>query len=115
MNTVTVKFTLATMPSSSKGWARYKAAAVDGANLIESRTGNEWVSAPHDGETVEGAEFCVDSQTMLKTQKTRTGTLYARRHRLVAEAGATCRIGAGFHNSLTIDIQNARMIGEVEL
>jgi hypothetical protein len=115
-NTIEIRFTLASMPSHSKGWARYKADA-NGSRLIESRTGNEWVSAPHAGQAAEGAEIIVTTQTMLRSGKGRTAkeTTATRTYRMVAEAGATARIGPSFGgNTIAIDVTNARMIGEVE-
>lgn len=68
-----IRFDLADQPSNSKGYGRYKA---PGAK-VKSRTGNEWVSASHDGEA-EGV-FTVTIEVELTVGK--GGRFGARKER----------------------------------
>ncbi len=112
---MTVTFELRRTVSNSKGWARY-AAAVNGSPMIQSRTGNEWVSASHEGDAAEGCEIIVRTQTMLRVGKGRTEreSRYNHSYVLRAEPEATCEIGSSFLGHLHIVIRGARMLREIE-
>jgi hypothetical protein len=106
---MTVQFNLLKTPSNSKGWARYKA-SVDGAKLIASRTGNEFVSASHAGETAEGVLITLTTDMMLRVGKGRTAreTRQGDTYRLIADPAAKCEIG-NCVSHLHIVIEGARL------
>ena len=64
-----IEFKIAHTISSSKGWGRYQAATAAGP-LVQSSTGNVWVSAPHAGEAEDGTEITVTLQTMERVRRT---------------------------------------------
>jgi hypothetical protein len=109
VQTAPVSFTLLRTPSNSKGWARYSA-SVEGKRLIESRTGNEFVSASHTGSTEAGKTIAVTTQVALNVGKGRTSrqTTTTNAYTLIAEPGAHCEIGNSVC-SLHIAIDGARL------
>lgn len=94
--------------SSSKGWGRYKAALATGAKIVESSTGNEWVSAAHAGDVEPGAEIVVRLQTMERSGKMRKETIENYDYRVIAKDGS--RATLGFWNGLEVVVENAQAI-----
>lgn len=101
---MTIEFTITHQISNSKGWGRYSAKSSAGP-LVQSSTGNEWVSAPHNGELTEGKLFTVTTQTQT-VSKSGKKTLDTNNWHLVASAGATAVIG--YWTGLEITVQGAR-------
>lgn len=87
----TVKFTLNDKPSNSKGWGRYSVSQGD-RRVIESRTGNQWVSASHEGQAEAGSEIVLTAQVMLREGKYNKETIYSEVTKLVVAEGATAEI-----------------------
>lgn len=85
-----IQIEILSKPSNSKGWARY-AAQQNGTRIIESRTGNQWVGADHEGDAATG-DILLTSQVMLREGKYNKETVYTREHKLVADEAATCEI-----------------------
>lgn len=88
-----VKFSILDTPSNSKGWARY-AVGQDGRKVIESNTGNEWVSSDKSGDAEQGSTITLRSQVMLRVGKGRTAReeIDTETFTLVIENGAECEI-----------------------
>jgi hypothetical protein len=105
--TVKVSFTLTHNISHSKGWGRYAASTARG-NLVQSSTGNEWVSASHVGEATEGTEITAKIQYMLRTKKGREEIYNDAPYKLIAKQGATAKIGA--FNGVEIMIEGAEKV-----
>ena len=99
-----VHFAITHNISSSKGWGRYKAAA-NGCPLVQSSTGNEWVSAAHSGEIVEGSTITATLQTMERVGKMKKETTFDTRAEAdgavyVPETNDACAdCGSTGHNS----------------
>jgi hypothetical protein len=108
---IEVAFRLLKTPSNSKGWARM-AADAGARRLIESRTGNEWVSADHSGSAAPGEEIVLRVQESLAHGKGRTARQEVKTYtyRLVAEDGAACQIGETWRDYTVIAVTGARMI-----
>ena len=100
-----VHFAITHNISSSKGWGRYKAAA-NGCPLVQSSTGNEWVSAAHSGEIVEGSTITATLQTMERVGKMKKETIASETYTLVAAEGQQAEIGCW--NGLQVVVTNAR-------
>lgn len=89
---ITIRAEILTKPSSSKGWGRYRVEGANGQAVMESRTGNPWLSANHSGDVEAGAEILIELDVELQVGK---GGGYARkersqqRYRLIAEEGQT--------------------------
>lgn len=98
---VTVDFSITHNVSTSKGWGRYKVTGQDGAVLIQSRTGNEWVSAGHSCDVPGGTPITVTIQLMLRVGKTRRETRYTDDYRLIAAAGETATCGGNLELTIT--------------
>ena len=107
---IEVAFRLLKTPSNSKGWARM-AADAGARRLIESRTGNEWVSADHSGSAAPGEEIVLRVQESLAHGKGRTARQEVKTYtyRLVAEDGAACQIGETWRDYTVIAVTGARM------
>jgi hypothetical protein len=105
---MTIQFTIAHNISSSKGWGRYKAQTAAG-KLIESSTGNEWVSAPHAGEIEPGAAITATLQTMERVGKgsRQRENIDTSSYSLIAEPGARAELG--YWNGLQVVVENARV------
>jgi hypothetical protein len=92
MTKITIE--ILSQPSKSKGWARYQVRRADGTPVVESNTGNPWVSAGHSGEAEDAAAMTLVMDVLLRVGKNRT----AREERsqseveLVAAAGETCEV-----------------------
>lgn len=90
----TIRAEILTTPSRSKGWGRYR---VEGANgpVMESRTGNQWLSANHSAEVEDGAAILIEMDVELSVGK---GGGYARKERsqrqvrLVAAEGESVEV-----------------------
>ena len=89
-----IKFHIDSKPSNSKGWARYSAALEDGTPVVQSRTGNHWVSADHRGEVKGGEIITLTMQVMLRVGQgnRRREEITKVEHQLVARAGAECEV-----------------------
>jgi hypothetical protein len=87
----TVKFSLTDKPSNSKGWARYSVAQGD-RKVIESNTGNMWVSSSKEGQAEAGSEIVLTAQVMLREGKYNKETVYPEVTKLIVEDGATAEI-----------------------
>ena len=103
---VKISFSITHNISSSKGWGRYSARTQSGL-LVQSSTGNEWVSAPHSGETAEGAEIVAVLQTMERVGKRREENISTESYRLVAATGQRAELG--YWNGLQVIVENARI------
>lgn len=76
-------------PSNSKGWARYS--VLEGERrVIESKTGNQWVSANHAGEVADGTEITLTTEVMLRVGG--KPQVRAKSFSLIADTAATCKI-----------------------
>ena len=74
---MTVKFESINEPSRTKGWNRYQVTH-QGAKIVQSATGNIWVSGSKSGEVAEGAELVLHSPDRAPR---RQGPYRAREHR----------------------------------
>ncbi|MDT8442631.1 MAG: hypothetical protein RQ723_13400, partial [Desulfuromonadales bacterium] len=85
---------VADKPSNSKGWARYRLMGDDGRYVVESRTGNEWVSSSKSGEAQDGESLTLDIDVMLRVGKGRTAREERTQHTvaLVAATGAKANV-----------------------
>jgi hypothetical protein len=92
---MTIQFQPINQPSSSKGWARFSAKS-EGKPVIESRNGNEWVSAPHVGQVEPGSKIIVTVQTQLNHGKGRTARkeTLTETYTLIAAEGESCIPGS---------------------
>jgi hypothetical protein len=90
-----VQFTPINAPSTSKGWNRYQA-SVNGSKLVESATGNAWVSSPKSAEIEAGTVITLIAQTMRRVGKARTAreNVETETYTLIAEPGASCTPGS---------------------
>lgn len=71
----TIKIEIISQPSRSKGWSRYS--LKQGATrIIESRTGNEWVSADHEGQAEGDATLTM--QVCLREGRNNKETVYPK-------------------------------------
>lgn len=85
--TTPIRYEILDKPSNSKGWARYSAPGV------QSRTGNEWVSAPHNGDICDnGTPFELRTQVQLRKARGGQHPLSTDTYRLVAMANECCEI-----------------------
>jgi len=108
----TIEFKLIDKPSNSKGWGRFSA-SVNGAAIIQSRTGNEWVSANHSGESEDGAEIVLTCQIMNRIGKRKTEEITKQEYRLIVESGATADVDCrptGVAQGMRIEVNGARLI-----
>lgn len=78
-----------------------------GGPLVQSSSGNEWVSAPHIGEAAEGTEIAVRLQTMERVGKRREERIDNYDYRLIATLGERAELG--FWNGLQVIVENARI------
>lgn len=80
-------------PSNSKGWGRY-AVDQDGRKVVESRTGNQWVSANHAGDAQPGSQITLTMQVMLRVGNSgrQREEVSKEIHTLIVEDGASCEI-----------------------
>lgn len=104
-----IQFAITHNLSTSKGWGRYKASTVAGS-LVQSATGNEWVSASHSGECEAGSEITVVLETMERVGKgsRQREVRDAETYRLIAEAGQTAELG--YWNGLQVAVDGARRL-----
>lgn len=89
----TVKFQLLDTPSRSKGWGRYSVSQSD-RKVIESTTGNHWVSSSKEGAAEAGSIIELTAQVMLRVGKGYTAReeIKSQIIRLIVEDGATHEI-----------------------
>lgn len=99
-----INFEVAHNISSSKGWGRYSV-RTQSALLVQSSTGNEWVSAPHSGEAEEGTAITATLQTMERVGKRREEKISTESYRLIAAEGQRAELG--YWNGLQIVVENA--------
>ena len=89
-----ITFSILSTPRRSKGWARYAAANQNGCKIIQSTTGNEWVSSDKSCDAEQGSLIVIRVQVMLRVGKNRTAReeISTETHTLIAEDGAMCDI-----------------------
>lgn len=82
--------------SHSKGWGRYRCqlAGVDGpaGRVVKSSTGNEWVSAGHEGAVSEGARVVLTAQVQQVTGRMNKRETTSASWTLVAAPGESCEV-----------------------
>lgn len=106
----TIKFTLESKPSNSKGWGRY-AVAQGEKKIIESNTGNQWVSSNKEGLAEAGSEIEITAQVMLREGKgfRAAENVYMEKTMLIVEDGATAEISfRPGSQGVTIKVEGAR-------
>src|SRR5438128_881962 len=103
---MTVKFEILHNISISKGWGRFAAKSAN-KQVIQSSTGNEWVSAPKTADLEEGQEVVVTLQTMQRT-KSRRETINTTNYRIVVRDGAVAELG--FWNGLHVAVEGAALV-----
>ena len=103
-----IEFKIAHTISSSKGWGRYQAATAAGP-LVQSSTGNVWVSAPHAGEAEDGTEITVTLQTMERVRRTGKENIATEVYRLIARPGSQAELG--YWNGLLVVVSGAAEVG----
>lgn len=109
-----MKFDLVKQPSHSKGWVRYRVtSSTDTRRVVESRTGNEWVSASHHGQVAPGERVEVVIELMLITQRTRRESRQTFEYSLVADPTASCMLGNIYASYFCIQVDGARLDEEV--
>lgn len=88
-----VKFHIMDKPSNSKGWGRYSVNQ-DGRKIIQSNTGNEWVSSDKAGNAEVGTQIALKTQVMLRVGKNARAReeISTETFALIVEDGASCEI-----------------------
>lgn len=84
--------------SKSAGWGRYKVVGSNGAPIVRSSTGNEWLYSDKDVDVADGEAVVVT----LQTQERRTK--WMENYRLVAGEGSA---KLGFWNGLEVTVDGA--------
>ncbi len=109
---MTIQFAPINEPSSSKGWNRYQV-SVDGRRVVESATGNAWVSSAKAGEVEDGATLILTVQTMRRVGKSRTAreNVETEKYTLIADSTATCTPGSREATSGINGVMSTYMVG----
>jgi hypothetical protein len=100
-----VTFSITHQISSSKGWGRYSA-SVDGTPVVQSSTGNAWVSAGHSADVVDGTVIVVTLQSQESTKNGKKNT-QTDTYRIVAKNGSSAILG--FWNGLEVTVSGAEV------
>lgn len=88
----TIRIEVLDQPSRSKGWARY-AAAYNGAAIVSTSTGNEWIGGTtKEGDAPEGETIEVTSQVQLMVGARRRKETNTETYRMIVAAGEVTEI-----------------------